>query len=586
MIAGQPATNGQGPGAGPPRPRRVGDLLLERGIVTQDQIDHALEYQRGASDKKLLGEVLLEMGYVEIEQMLEVLAESAGLPFARLTPRRADPAVAELLPAEFCRDKGVWPLFKVRDRITLACSETDSPYLADEARAVAGCDVQLCVAPPNDIAALRDAAAIGDTDFALDDVISDLDVNEMSLVDDVDSIDEDVAGDDSPIVRLVNYLIAEAVRERASDIHIEPDDCALRVRFRVDGRLVEKMTPPHRLAPAMASRIKIMSGLDISERRVPQDGRISLTLERRRVDLRVSTMPGQHGEKVVMRIADARNAVHNLDQLGFDPDMLDALRGLINQPNGVVLVTGPTGSGKSTTLYGALTEINREHVNVSTVEDPVEFNLAGVNQFQINDKAGFAFPTALRALLRQDPDVVMVGEVRDPETARIAVQAALTGHLVLSTLHTNDAVSAVTRLHNIGVESYLIAAAIRGVLAQRLVRRVCPDCSMPQALEHAVSPALAETIRRYRPDLTQAPSAQGCDKCRGLGYRGRLGLYELYVPGDDGLDAIVRGAGVQELRRVARDNAGFYRTLFEDGLDKIAKGLTTFDEVLAVAAPD
>ncbi|MEM7683055.1 MAG: GspE/PulE family protein [Planctomycetota bacterium] len=584
MIAETPPANAQ---SAPARPKRVGDLLLERGVVTQDQVNHALEYQRGAKVKKLLGEVLLEMGYVSQDQMLEVLADAAGLPFAKLNPRCADPAIAEFLTPEFCKAHGVWPLFKVQDRLTLACSDTENLYLADEAQTAAGCPVQLVIATPADIAMLRDAAAIGDSDFALDDVISDFGADELALVDsDVDSIDAEVAGDDSPIVRLVNYLIAEAVRARASDIHIEPDDRALRVRFRIDGRLIEKMTPPHRLAPAVASRIKIMSGLDISERRVPQDGRISLTLEQRRIDLRVSTMPGQQGEKVVMRIADTRNAVTNLEKLGFDPPMLDALRGLVAQPNGVVLVTGPTGSGKSTTLYGALTEINREDVNISTVEDPVEFNIAGVNQFQINDKAGFAFPTALRALLRQDPDIVMVGEVRDPETARIAVQAALTGHLVLSTLHTNDAVSAVTRLHNVGVENYLIAAAIRGVLAQRLVRKVCTKCSELRPVEESLPCALREKVQALRPDLMAAPVAHGCEACGNLGYRGRLGLYELYVPGPSCLEAVTRGAGVQELQQLARSSAKFYRTLFEDGLQKIEQGLTTFDEVLAVTAAE
>ena len=326
-----------------------------------------------------------------------------------------------------------------------------------------------------------------------------------------------------------------------------------------------------------------MSALDISERRVPQDGAITIRVDNRQIDLRVSTMPGKFGEKVVMRIVDQKNAVASLDKLGFSEHMLKTLRRLIGQPNGVVLVTGPTGSGKSTTLYGALSEINREDINISTVENPVEYNLAGINQFQTHDKAGFTFAAALRALLRQDPDVVMLGEIRDEETATIATQAALTGHLVLSTLHTNDAPSAVTRLINIGVQPYLVAAALRGVLAQRLVRKVCPHCAEPAKFEDERDKRLFEHLAEEGYEITGAVEGVGCKKCRQSGFAGRMGLYEIFVPDAECMDAVSKGASLQEIRRLAGQGSE-YVTLKEDGITKVMAGLTTLQEVFKVVA--
>ncbi len=381
----------------------------------------------------------------------------------------------------------------------------------------------------------------------------------------------------------MNYIVYAAVQDGASDIHIEPDDNRLRVRYRVDGRLYEKLTPPHSMLPAVVSRIKIMAGLDISERRVPQDGGITIVIDKRQIDLRVSTCPGKFGEKVVIRIIDTRNAMTRLDALGFSSAMLRTFRETIKQPNGVFLVTGPTGSGKSTTLYASLNELNDESVNISTVEDPVEYNLQGVNQFQTNDKAGFTFAGALRSLLRQDPDIIMLGEIRDQETARIATQAALTGHMVLSTLHTNDAPSAITRLYNVGVEPYLVAASIRGVQAQRLVRKICPHCKEPLPLTHSVERTLTQLVPVGDPPLETVYHGVGCAKCRDTGYSGRLGIYELMVPDDLCLDLISRGAGLQELRRHV-NQAGGYTTLRQDGIDKVRAGLTTLEELFKATA--
>ena len=570
------------PAAAPPR---VGDLLLDKGLVTQKQIDQALEYQRSTGKKALLGEVLVELKMVTEAQVMEAVAEGYGVPFASVNPALIDPAVADLVPREFCEKHQIVPLFLVEGRLTLAVSEPSNVFIVEEVEKMTGHQVQVVASTQQDIRhALMNITTGGDDVFVIDDVMDDFENSDLDIVQHeiTDLSDLENSAGESPVIKLVNYIVYSAVTEGASDIHIEPDDGRLRVRFRVDGALYEKIAPPHHMLPAVVSRIKIMSALDISERRIPQDGAITIRIDKRQIDLRVSTMPGKFGEKVVMRIVDQKNAVSSLDRLGFNPKMLDDLRGLINQPNGVVLVTGPTGSGKSTTLYGALAEINREDINISTVEDPVEYNLPGVNQFQTHDKAGFTFSKALRALLRQDPDVVMLGEIRDAETAKTATQAALTGHLVLSTLHTNDAPSAVTRLFNIGVEPYLVAASLRGVLAQRLVRKICQSCVETVEPDEATR-RMRDQLRKEGYTLDRLYRGIGCKKCRNTGYAGRIGLYELLVPNDEALDAISRGASLQEIRDLCEKSGG-YTSLKHDGVEKAIKGLTTLDEVFKATA--
>jgi len=563
-------------------PPRVGDLLVDSGLINADQLSKALEYQRASDGRKLLGNVLVELGFVTQEQVMEAVADSYGVPFAKIDASLVDRALAELLPVEYCEKQGVVPMFLVEGRLTVAVSDPSNVFVSEEINRMTGHQVQIVAATLEDIRAVLSGMRVSSEDvFVIDDTVDGFNVEDINVIEQhsIDSADLDSAND-SPVIKLVNYIIFTAVRESASDIHIEPDEGRLRVRFRVDGRLYEKLEPPHNLLPSLVSRIKIMSSLDISERRVPQDGAITIKIDNRQIDLRVSTMPGKFGEKVVMRIVDQKNAVTNLSKLGFSTEMLTILRDLISQPNGVVLVTGPTGSGKSTTLYGALAEINREDINISTVEDPVEFNLPGVNQFQTHDRAGFTFAKALRSLLRQDPDVVMVGEIRDQETAKIATQAALTGHLVLSTLHTNDAPSAVTRLINVGVEPYLVAAALRGVLAQRLVRRVCCSCAEP----HTPSDKEKRMIDRLAAEGLKVGSpvhGAGCKKCRGTGYSGRLGLYEIFVPDDTCMDAVSKGASLQEIRTLAKQGSQ-YITLKQDAVAKVSEGLTTLEEVAKV----
>jgi len=554
-------------------------------MISPDQLSQALDYQRKSDGRKLLGNVLVELGFVSSDQVMEAVADSYGVPFAKIDASMVDPALCEQLPLEFCEKQGVVPMFLVEGRLTVAVSDPANVFLAEEITRMTDLQVQLVAATGEDIRSVLATMRQSEADvFVIDDASDSLDIDMMETVSghSIDVSDPAAGADDSPVIKLVNYIILSAVRESASDIHIEPDDGTLRVRYRVDGRLYEKIEPPHHMLASLVSRIKIMASLDISERRIPQDGAITIRVDNRQIDLRVSTMPGKFGEKVVMRIVDQKNAVASLDQLGFSEHMLKSLRLLISQPNGVVLVTGPTGSGKSTTLYGALAEINREDINISTVENPVEYNLAGINQFQTHDRAGFTFATALRALLRQDPDVVMLGEIRDQETAKIATQAALTGHMVLSTLHTNDAPSAVTRLINIGVEPYLVAAALRGVLAQRLVRKICTHCAQPATYDDK-DKRILEHLANEGYEITETMQGVGCKKCRNTGFAGRMGLYEIFVPDATCMDAVSKGASLQEIRMLAGQGSE-YVTLKEDGITKMMAGLTTIQEVFKVVA--
>lgn len=558
----------------------LGEMLIRQGLITEAQLEQALDHQRQRGHRKLLGEVLVELNFVDETQVLRTLAEAYGIPFTIQTARIADPKIVELIPREFLEENRVLPLFLVRGVLTIAVSEPANLFLVEEVQRLTGYEVQIVAATAieieNSLRAYLPAANV----FVIDDIYEDVDDADFSVIErEVTELAdlEEVAGR-SPVVKLVNYIIYSAVQDGASDIHIEPDDHRLRVRYRVDGKLFEKIAPPYQMHAAITSRIKIMSNLDISERRVPQDGDIHVMMDGRPVDLRVSTLPGKFGEKVAVRIIDNRSRFVSLDKIGFTPQMLEGWRSVINQSNGVVLVTGPTGSGKSTTLYSVLHEINSEELNISTVEDPIEANIPGIHQSQVFEKAGFTFAGALRALLRQDPDILMVGEVRDSETGGIVTQAALTGHLVFSTLHTNDAPSAVTRMVNIGIEPYLVAATLRGALAQRLVRKICPHCKEtyePDAITR-------EAVELHTGSIDGLFRGQGCSRCRATGFAGRLGIFELLMPDPELLSEIARGANLQELR--AYIAAAGYATLRADGMEKVKAGLTTAEEVFYVTS--
>ncbi len=559
---------------------QLGQLLISQGCLSQEQLTKALDYQRQNGNSLLLGEVLVKLEICTEEQIMESLAKGYGVPFARISPRIADPKVIDLLPREFLERHSVLPLFKVRNQLTLAVNEPANVFLLEEVGRLTNCEVLVVCATAKDLKATLETHLPSANVFVIDDIFDDKDAGELSLVQEKieDITDLEAAAEGSPVIKLVNYLIFNAVKDEASDIHIEPDDNALRVRYRVDGTLYEKLRPPSKMLPAMASRIKIMAGLDIAERRLPQDGGVHVLMDGRPIDLRVSTLATQFGEKIVIRIIDNRNVLVNLEKLGFSYEMLKLWRKLIALPNGIILVTGPTGSGKSTTLYSVLKELNSDDVNICTVEDPVEFNLPWVNQFQVNEKIGFTFAASLRSLLRQDPDIIMVGEVRDNDTARIAVQAALTGHLVFSTLHTNDACGAVTRLLNIGIEPYLVSAALMGVLGQRLVRKICTSCKEPY--EPPVN--VRRAAERSAGEIETFYHGVGCAKCRNSGYSGRIGIYELLAPNDAMRDKITIAPSINELRAIAAE--GGMVSLRDDGMAKVKAGITTVEEVFRATA--
>jgi type IV pilus assembly protein PilB len=558
---------------------QLGQLLLGRGIVTEEQIENALAEQKDKGHRKLLGELLVEMNYCTENQIASALAEAYGVPYAQVGPKICDVKAIEILPRDFLEEYIVLPLFKVYDVLTVAVNEPTNVFLIDEIERISGCKVQVVCATSKDIRATLQMYLPAANVFVIDDIIDDEGLEDFTLIEqitqDISNLEE-IAGQ-SPVVKLVNYLLYNAVRENASDIHIEPDDKKLRVRYRVDGKMYEKIRPPFQMHPAIVSRVKIMAELDIAQRRLPQDGGIHVMVEGRPIDLRVSIMPGSHGEKVVIRVIDPHRVLFNFESLGFTYENLQRFRKVIQAPNGIVLVTGPTGSGKNTTLYAALAELNNEEVNICTVEDPVECNMANINQFQVNEKAGFKFSTALRSLLRQDPDIIMVGEIRDEDTANIAVQAALTGHLVLSTLHTNDAPGAVTRLLDLGVAPYLVSASLIAVLAQRLVRKICPNCK----IEYEPSASIRKVVESSDGEVVKFFRGVGCKKCRNTGYAGRIAIHELFIPNEEIAGMIGERTELKKIKNAAMKNGMV--PLQADGLEKVKAGIVSVEEVLRTA---
>ncbi len=554
--------------------------LLEREIISGEQLA-SVERVLKQSPGKDAAAVLVEMGVDEV-QVQQVAAEIADLPFERIdveSEESHDPKRLQRLGSEYCKTNLVMPLRMEGSRLVVATASVADVFLLDEVKRRLGVSaIKHVLTPPGDIAGLIEALTEADADDAdVEDILADVDEDDVEVMEDNEDHDGvEAEAESSPVVRYVNHIIQTALKEGASDIHIEPEERSMKVRFRIDGVLFEMMNPPKKMHAALTSRIKIMANLDIAERRLPQDGRIRVNVLGRKLDLRVSTLPTPKGEKTVMRILDTRSINVTLDDLGFHEDTLTIWKGQIAQPHGIILVTGPTGSGKTTTLYSSIRQMELRKLNVSTVEDPVEYNLAGITQVQTHERIGMTFAAALKSLLRQDPDVVMLGEIRDMETATIAIQAALTGHLVLSTLHTNDAPSSVTRLINIGLEPFLIGAALNAVLAQRLVRRICGNCSVPAPPKAE----LVDFLEMHGLQKSTLAYGQGCSKCRETGYSGRLGLYELLVMDDFLRDAIARNPNVTEFRRTCCERGMV--TLREDGFRKVQDDRTTVEEILRV----
>ncbi|APH04219.1 GspE/PulE family protein [Bacillus weihaiensis] len=548
--------------------KRLGDLLVDAGLLTEEQLSIALkEKQKGQK----LGDALLERGYITEQQLIEVLEFQLGIPHVSLYRFPFDQKLVKLVPKEMAKRNLLIPIKIDGDRLFVAMADPMDFYAIDDLRLATGFQIETAIASKDDI--LR---AINKY-YEIDDSMSDI-MNELTAQNDVE--EEKITSEDSPIVRLVNQMLQNAVQQKASDIHIDPQETKVLIRLRVDGVLKNERTFPKHMQSVLTARLKIMANLDITEHRVPQDGRIKMHIDFHPIDLRVSTLPTVYGEKIVMRILDLGSTLNDLNKLGFNSLNQKRFMNLIENPTGIVLITGPTGSGKSSTLYAALNHLNSEAVNIITIEDPVEYQLEGINQIQVNSNVGMTFAKGLRSILRQDPNIIMVGEIRDRETADIAVRASLTGHLVLSTLHTNDSLGTITRLMDMGVEPFLVASSLTGVVAQRLVRKVCRDC----ATEQPPTKREMEIFAKRGLSIDKIIRGRGCGTCNMTGYKGRLAIHELLVLNDEMKRVIMNNESLSKLRELATKNKTIF--LIDDGLLKVKQGLTTTEEILRVAVAE
>jgi len=556
--------------------KQLGQILIELGLITPEQLDAALEEHQ--KTPKALGRVLIDLGMIKEADLVRALAEQVGLEFVDLTDTQIDPATTALLPEALARRYRALPIGERDGKLLVAMSDPANVYALDDIRTITGREVQPVVATSADVE--QAIAKFAGLDSHVEQLAA-----EAADSSEGEEHDLEAALEDAPIVKLVNAIMSQAVAERASDVHIEPRD--VRIRFRVDGVLHEPMRPqPKNLQGGLISRLKVMADLNIAEKRVPQDGRISMKVGTRQLDLRVATLPTVHGEKVVIRVLDKSNALLALADLGFMEESYTRFATAFSKPYGAILVTGPTGSGKSTTMYSTLNILNEESKNIITVEDPVEYRMAGVNQIQVNPKAGLTFASALRSILRADPDIVLIGEIRDKETATIAIEAALTGHLVLSSLHTNDAPSAISRLVEMDVETFLVASSIDAVVAQRLARILCEKCKQPYAPDEAELRAAGYLEDKWAEigEVFRAPdnrvAKNECKACSGTGYRGRIGLYEVMLRSEEIERLTVERASADAIRNVAIQQG--MTTLREDGLVKVRAGITSIEEVARV----
>ncbi len=586
-------------------PVRIGELLLKEKRITAEQLQDALTYQRQNGGK--LGANLVKLGYIQDDEITALLSKQYGVPSISLAQFEIDPAVIKLVPAETARKYQIVPLSRSGATLTIAMTDPTNVFAMDDVKFMTGYNVEPVVAsetgvsesiekyygaapttptPPRGSAgaamqALSTESALEMAAKALEEMPTE--IGDVEVMEDLEEISAEALtrqGEEAPVIKLVNVVLMSAISKGASDIHIEPYEKEYRVRYRIDGILYNVMTPSLKMRDAITSRVKIMAKLDIAEKRLPQDGRIKIRFNdqgsSKDIDFRVSCLPTLFGEKIVMRLLDKAKLMLDMTKLGFEQESLRKLEAQIQKPWGMVLVTGPTGSGKTNTLYSSISRINTPETNIMTAEDPVEFNLPGVNQVQVRENIGLNFAAALRSFLRQDPNIILVGEIRDFETAEIAVKAALTGHLVLSTLHTNDAPSTINRLMNMGIEPFLVASSLNLICAQRLVRRVCSKCKEPEdlpppALEQiGFSPEDASAVKPFR--------GKGCDKCNGTGYKGRVGLYEVMEISDELRELVLVGASALELRRKAIEEGMI--TLRGSGLRKIKDGVTSVEEVL------
>ncbi|MGM8216316.1 GspE/PulE family protein [Bacillaceae bacterium W0354] len=549
----------------PRKKMRLGEMLVQGGIVTQEQLNKALE-EKSASQK--LGDKLIEDGYITEAKLVEVLKEQLGIEHIRLTNYEFDPNILNLVPKDYVIENNIVPLRREKNKLYIATSDPLDYFVISDLRLLTGFEIEPVITTKDEIrhSILRL--------YEREDFSEQLGVqNDYAEVQDLSEVEAD-----SPVVKLINQIIQQAVVEKASDIHFDPHENKIVARIRVDGALRTEQVLSKGVQSSLVTRIKIMANLDITESKIPQDGRIKLRVEGRHVDLRVSTLPTIFGEKVVIRVLDTITVSNRLEDLGFNAEHLEKFKRMIERPNGIVLLTGPTGSGKTSTMYAALSRLNREEVNIITVEDPVEYQLDGVNQIQVNPKVGLTFASGLRSILRQDPDIIMIGEIRDNDTANMAVRASITGHLVLSTLHTNHSLGAIDRLMNMDVEKFLIGSSLNGVVAQRLVRKICRDC------QYETEPSVREQelFKKYGFNIQSVIKGKGCPSCNNTGYRGRTAIHEILFIDDDIREAILNNESTSTIERMAKQKG--FKLLIEDGLRKVEQGITTTEEVFRVAA--
>jgi general secretion pathway protein E len=564
------------------RDKPLGEILLKISSLERGQLEEGLSVQEEKGG--WLGDILVKLGYTSESRVLYALSLQLGIPFLRdVAVEDVDPELCSTLPIHFAKKHGILPIKRDGDGILVATSNPLDVYPLDDVRILLNQEVKPVVMPPR--AVIDSINQVYDRDSnAAQQIIEDFDEESLDII--TSALEEPTdlldASDEAPVIRLVNSVLYQGVKQRASDVHIEPFERDLVVRYRVDGILYNVLTPPKHIQPSITSRVKIMAGLNIAEKRLPQDGRIRVTIAGKDIDIRVSVIPTAHGERIVMRLLDKTSVLLKLEDIGFSSDKLRIFDRLIHRPHGIILLTGPTGSGKTTTLYAALTKINSPDKNIITVEDPIEYQIRGVGQIQVNPKINLTFANGLRSILRQDPDVIMVGEVRDLETGEIAIQASLTGHLVFSTLHTNDSAGAITRLIDMGIEPFLASSSLNAIMAQRLVRIVCPDCrqryspSEEELREIGIDSKGAVTKPVYR--------ANGCENCLGTGYRGRTGIFELLVLEDDIRSLILKDFDANTIKKSAI-NKGML-TLRQDGASKVLRGITTIEEVVRVTQED
>ncbi|MBL0226296.1 MAG: type IV-A pilus assembly ATPase PilB [Geobacteraceae bacterium] len=563
---------------------RLGEILVKNNLIDRAQLEKALEEQKLSGGQARLGSILVKQNVISEQNLTSFLSKQYGVPTVNLADYDIDPAVVKIIPADVIQKYQLVPVNRAGATLIVAVSDPSNLIAIEDIKFMTGYNVEMVVASERDIKAAIDKHY--DQSASLADVMGDMELEDLEIIGDEEDIDVsslERATEDAPVVKMVNAILQDAIRKKASDIHIEPYEKVFRVRYRIDGILYEVMKPPLKLKNAITSRIKIMSELDIAERRLPQDGRIKIKLGGGKdMDFRVSVLPTLFGEKIVMRLLDKSNLQTDLTKLGYEPEALKFFMHEIHKPFGMVLVTGPTGSGKTVSLYSALAELNKVSENISTAEDPVEFNFAGINQCQMHEDIGLNFAAALRSFLRQDPDIIMIGEIRDFETAEIAVKAALTGHMVLSTLHTNDAPATINRLLNMGIEPFLVASAVNLITAQRLARRVCSECKAPEEI-----PVQALIDAGVSPE--EAPSfvcmkGKGCTTCNNTGYKGRVGFYQVMPMLEEIRELILNGANTAEIKRESM-RLGI-KTMRQSGLTKLKEGVTSFEEVLRVTISD